>query len=52
MSWNRDQDGGRKDVSVEVSTASLGWPGRVLMEQELLWECSELLQGKEPAGVG
>lgn len=40
-SWNRDQDGRVKDVSVKVSTGSLGWPGRVLREQELLWECPE-----------
>lgn len=31
-----------KDVSVKVSSESLGWPGRVGMEQEMvLCECSE-----------
>lgn len=30
-----------KDVSVKVSSESLGWPGRVGMGQELLCECSE-----------
>lgn len=29
-----------KDVSVKVSSESLGWPGRVGMGQELLCECS------------
>lgn len=41
LSWNRDKNRGMKDVSVKVSSESLGWAGRVGMEQELLCECSE-----------